>query len=218
MLRLGHLVQRGVRKVVKFASVVVLVPLVVCACAGDAPISSSTTPGSTAPAAADTSVAAREVRLSGGRIAPKPLNWTLTFGGAEQLYARMSLNDAVISMQGDLWQTNRSVTCSYFRAARAPGMRFVFLRWKLVRIEVDSGAVATAEGIRIGSTEAQVHKAYPDRVTVTDDVFTGGHFLSVAPAEGMDTTVRIVFDTDGQRVTRFRSGLRYAVEWAEGCS
>jgi hypothetical protein len=152
------------------------------------------------------------------RPAPTPLNWTVTFDGAEPLYPRMSLADAVIMMGGDLWQSNRSVTCGYFRSTRAPGMRFVFLRWQLARIEVDSGSIATAEGIRIGSTETQVNDAYPGRVVVTDDALTGGHFLSVAPPEDGDTTLRVVFETDGHRVTRFRTGLRYAVEWAEGCS
>ena len=28
----------------------------------------------------------------------------------------------------------------------------------------------------------------------------------------------IVFETDGQRVTRYRTGIRHVVEWAEGCS
>jgi hypothetical protein len=40
--------------------------------------------------------------------------------------------------------------------------------------------------------------------------------MVVVPPE--DTTHRIVFETDGQNVTLFRSGRMPEVEWVEGCS
>ena len=33
-----------------------------------------------------------------------------------------------------------------------------------------------------------------------------------------DSAYRLIFETDGQRVTEYRAGLLPAVEWVEGCS
>jgi hypothetical protein len=130
----------------------------------------------------------------------------------------MSLPQAVIAMEGDLWTPGPQARCIYFRAARAPGMQFVFLDRHLVRIEVDSGTAATVEHVRIGATEEQVEAAYPGRVTVTDASYTGGHFLTVSAEDGADSVRKLVFETDGKRVVRFRTGLRPAVDWIEGCN
>jgi hypothetical protein len=130
----------------------------------------------------------------------------------------MSLAKAVIAMEGDLWTLDKQKRCMYFQAARAPGMQFVFFDRHLVRIEIDSGTSATVERVKIGATEEQVQAAYADRVTVTEAAYTGGHFLTVSAPDAADSVRKLVFETDGKRVVRFRTGLRPAVDWIEGCS
>jgi hypothetical protein len=87
----------------------------------------------------------------------------------------------------------------------------------LERIDVDSSGVATAEGIRVGASEADVMAAYGSRVAVQPHKYTGprGHYLIVG--DPADTTRRLVFETDGSRVTTFRAGRRPAVDFVEGC-
>jgi hypothetical protein len=121
-------------------------------------------------------------------------------------------------MEGDFWTHDPVSPCMFFQAARAPGMKFVFLHRFLARIEIDSGTVATPQGVRIGSTEDDVRTAYPGDVTVTDDPYTKAHYFSVRGPDVADSAFRIVIETDGKRVTRLRTGVRQAVEWVQGCS
>ena len=45
----------------------------------------------------------------------------------------------------------------------------------------------------------------------------GGRYLTVPSADG-DPTHRVIFETNGTRVTRYRAGVRPAVEYVEGCA
>jgi hypothetical protein len=148
----------------------------------------------------------------------KWIPWTVSFDSAGPLRPGMSLARAIIVLEGDLWQVDGSVRCSYFRAARAPGLEFVFLNRLLARIEIDSGPVATAAGMRIGSTEEQVQAAYAGHVVATDDVYSGGRVLTVRAPIDADSALNLVFETDSGKVVRYRVGVRPAVGWAEGCS
>jgi len=90
---------------------------------------------------------------------------------------------------------------------------------KISRIDVDSGtAIATAAGARIGDTEERIKSLYPGQVTVQPHKYTDGHYLVVTPADAADKDFRIVFETDGNKVTRYRSGKIPSVQYVEGCS
>ena len=86
------------------------------------------------------------------------------------------------------------------------------------RAEVDSAGVLTAEGAGVGDPESRVLEMYSGRILVQPHKYTGpvGHYLIVASPR--DSMYRIVFETDGQRVVRFRAGHRPAVDFVEGCS
>lgn len=109
--------------------------------------------------------------------------------------------------------------CTYLRGGTAPAGVLVMINdGTLARIDIDSGGVATAEGARIGDSEAQIQSIYPGRVTVQPHKYTAGHYLVVGPAAGSDTTLRILFETDSVRVTSYRAGRMPEVTWVEGCS
>ena len=89
---------------------------------------------------------------------------------------------------------------------------------EVARVEVSgSGVVATTAGARVGDTEARINQLYPDRVQTTPHKYTDGHYLTVR-GSGADSIHRLVFETDGRRVTRYRGGRMPEVEWVEGCS
>lgn len=112
-----------------------------------------------------------------------------------------------------------SMACGYGASDRLPaGVQVMMEGARVVRVQVDSGSVATAEGARIGDTEARVQQLYPGRVTVGPHKYTDGHYLTVRPAQASDTTHLIVFETDGRVVLHFRGGQKPQVEYVEGCA
>jgi hypothetical protein len=110
-------------------------------------------------------------------------------------------------------------SCEYLDIATLP-VRLAFMTESdtLVRIDVRDSTVTTAEGARIGDTEARIKELYGAGVVVTPHKYTGpvGHYLTVTPAG--NTSHLIVFETDGQRVTTWRVGRKPAVEYVEGCA
>lgn len=111
--------------------------------------------------------------------------------------------------------------CGYTGIPDGPSMRAVRLMVvndTVVRVDVDSLPVATAWGDRVGDSESAVLARHAGHVRVEPHKYTGpeGHYLIVTTPD--DTLHRLVFETDGQRVTTYRAGLRPYVEWVEGCS
>jgi hypothetical protein len=112
-----------------------------------------------------------------------------------------------------------SMACGYAASDRLPaGVKVMMEGARVVRLDVVSGDVATAEGARIGDTEARVQQLYPGRVTVGPHKYTDGHYLTVRPAQASDTTHLLVFETDGQTVLRYRGGRKPQVEYVESCA
>jgi len=111
------------------------------------------------------------------------------------------------------------VSCRYMRPTTLPaGVGIMLVNDSVARIDIDSAGIQTSEGAGVGEDETRVVEIYRDRVAVTPHKYTGptGHYLTVSPVG--DTLRRIIFETDGHRVTKYRVGRRPAVEWVEGCS
>lgn len=158
---------------------------------------------------------------------PADTAWAVRFDGAGPLRVGMTFDEARAALGGDLRMSQEPAgvpsegpdRCDYPRSGRLPeGVMMMVQGQRLVRVEVDSGAVTTAEGARIGDTEARIQQLYPGRVTVQPHKYTDGHYLVVRPAAAADTTHLLVFETDGRVVERFRAGQKPQVEYVEGCS
>jgi len=88
---------------------------------------------------------------------------------------------------------------------------------RIARVDVWAGSTSTSAGIRIGSTEQQVQLAYPGRITASRDRL-GTRLLTFTPADASDARYRIVFETDGDKVTGIRAGELPEVNRDEGCA
>jgi hypothetical protein len=111
-----------------------------------------------------------------------------------------------------------STACTYGKASSLPaGVNVMVEGGKVVRVEIRRGSVATSTGARIGDSEERIKTLYPG-VTVTPHKYApGGHYLTVVPASAADGAYRIIFETDGKRVTSYRAGIKPQVEYVEGC-
>ena len=118
----------------------------------------------------------------------------------------------------DVSTAREDFKCDYATAAGLPpGVSVMVARGIVARIEVDSASVATAEGARVGDTEARVRTLYGNRVAVTPHEYTDGHYLTVTPVSRSDS-LRIIFETDKGIVTTYRAGKLPEVAYVEGCS
>jgi len=120
--------------------------------------------------------------------------------------------------------------CAYAEVQGGPeDLSFMVLRdkdtdpWRIVRVNVnEKGRIATVSGVRIGATEAEVKDTYsgPDKtgkIAVEQHTYVeGGHYITydVDGPQGL----LLLFETDGTKVTEFRSGEQGPVGYVEGCA
>lgn len=109
--------------------------------------------------------------------------------------------------------------CQYLQwRGGPPGVMVMLEGGRIARVDVDSATVPTAAGARVGDSEERVLALYQGRVTVSPHHYVDGHYLTVTPESPADSNLRIVFETDLRRVTRYRAGMMPQVSWVEGCS
>lgn len=146
--------------------------------------------------------------------------WTVSETRIGPVRAGMTLAQANIALGGTLDVRPGLAECDYVRPRTTPRhVAFMVEKGRISRIDIrDSSDIATTTGARIGDTEARIKSLYPGRVTSQPHKYTDGRYLIVTPANPADSGFRIVFETDGTKVLRYRSGIRPAVEYVEGCS
>lgn len=147
-------------------------------------------------------------------------DWTVTAKGIGPVRAGMTLAEVGEVLGAPVSQPHPGASCDYaFPPALPPGVALMVVDGRVARIDVDSASVRTAEGAHIGDTEAEIQAAYAGRVEVQPHKYVGsGHYLVVTPRAPADSAYRLIFETDGRVVTRFRAGLLPQVRWIEGCS
>lgn len=110
-------------------------------------------------------------------------------------------------------------SCGFTSLRDVPrGARFMVSYDTVVRVDVDSATVPTDAGARVGMREDSVRHLYANKLRVTPHKYVrGGHYLIFVPGAPADTMHQLIFETDGDRVTRYRAGLAPYVSYVEGC-
>lgn len=155
--------------------------------------------------------------------APQPASptsgWTVSPTGIGSVRAEMTLAQASRQVGTELAAPPTAGRCAYVQPiAGLDSVMFMVVDGRVARVDVTGGRTTTVEGARIGDTEERIESLYAGRVEEQPHKYTSGHYLVVRPAGRADSTYRIVFETDGSRVTRYRSGRLPEVMWVEGCS
>jgi hypothetical protein len=147
---------------------------------------------------------------------------TVTATGYGALRIGMTVVNAATALHSPTPPTaGLDTACAYVHMANAPtGMRIMITGGTVARIEVDSSTIATGMGARVGDSEARVQQLYGSRVTLEPHKYLPeGHYLIVGPiAPPADSAFRLIFETDGSRVTAYRAGRLPEVRWVEGCA
>jgi len=159
-------------------------------------------------------------------LAHEPLSDTsrLRLDGIGPVWLGMSLDEAS-SATGQAIRvdprTDRGRGCAHAIAdGGPPNLRFMVVNGRIARVEAGPGPVRTLAGVGAGSTEAEVLAAYPDRIRVQPNPYTGhlgGKDLIYMPDEA-SRHLSMLFEVSDGRVRTFRSGWDPAVMAPEGCS
>ena len=155
---------------------------------------------------------------------PGPANpnlaWTVTAHGYGPIRSGMTLAEAAAAGGRPFGEPQMgSEECDYFLFADDSlrgSAHFMVINGQIARVDVNDTSIATAEGARIGDSEQRIQELYPGRVTVQPHKYSDGHYLVVTSIA--DSGFRIIFATDGQKVTTYRAGRMPEVQYVEGCS
>ena len=102
-----------------------------------------------------------------------------------------------------------------------PGATLMVIHGRIERVDIDTTGILTASGVQVGSTEEEVHRAYPGQIRVRphpDEPGPEWHYLIFVPRNPADSAFGIIFETDGHRVQTYRAGRRPAISYIEGCA
>ncbi len=148
-----------------------------------------------------------------------PASWKVNTRGIGPISAGMTVAEANAASGNRLIVPAKLEECDFVRTGRGPDdLLFMVIEGKIARVDVArSSTVTTEAGAKIGDTEDRIKALYPG-VAVQPHKYTDGHYLVVTPSATTDQAYRIVFETDGQKVLRYRSGRMPAVEYVEGCA
>jgi hypothetical protein len=109
--------------------------------------------------------------------------------------------------------------CYYVKPQSNPkDIAFMVTNNRISRVDIFKGNISTGKGARIGDTEARIKSLYPGQIRVSKHKYTNGNYLTFVPRDASDKNYRLIFETDGKRVTQFRSGKLPEAEFVEGCS
>ena len=101
-------------------------------------------------------------------------------------------------------------------ASAALGARLygLFSKGRLTRIYVSSSRYATRTNIRVGDSQRKVLARYGRGLVRQKHAYVpGGYYLKLTVGNR-----RLVFDTDGKRVTQISSGRKPEIDYIEGCA
>ncbi|WP_341528047.1 hypothetical protein WKK05_01445 [Nostoc sp. UHCC 0302] len=145
----------------------------------------------------------------------------LFLNGVGQVRVGMTVAEAAKASGTRLAGDPPNNSCYYVKPEKEPKqVGFMVTEGRISRVDVwRKGKITTLKGAKIGNTEARIKSLYPGQIKVTPHKYVkGGHYLTFVPNDRADRNYRLIFETDGKRVTQFRSGKLPEVEFVEGCS
>lgn len=159
--------------------------------------------------------------------APKPSStdstgaWRMTVSGGGPLRVGMTFAEAATALHVALPDTSKiDRACAYVKLDSLPdGILLMWVEGRLARLDVTKPSITTELGARVGDSETQIRKVYEGSFNEKPHKYVSdGKYIVVAAPMAGDGSLRLVFETDGTKVTRYRVGREPEVEWIEGCS
>jgi hypothetical protein len=146
----------------------------------------------------------------------------LSLNGIGTVKVGMTLKQASTSAGTTLVRGNGYQNSCYYVTPRnkSADVSFMVTSGTIARIDVSQKSpITTIKGAKIGDTEAKIKSLYPGKIKVEPHKYVpGGHYLVFVPQDKAYKSYRLVFETDGKRVTLMRAGKLPEASYVEGCS
>ncbi len=143
--------------------------------------------------------------------------WLVDFSSYGPVPLGVPLQDANAATGGVIEPPGSIDGCNTTRIAGGRAeVRLMVVDGQVARVDVGNGDVETTRGAKIGDSEDRIRALYPEGVEVQPHKYTDGHYLIVTPADGGE--FRLIFETDGALVQKYRAGVLPEVAWVEGCA
>jgi hypothetical protein len=124
---------------------------------------------------------------------------TVTFG--------MSLEAAQVAAGTVFVPEGPVARCTVYRPEQGPqDVRFTVVDGTVERVDVLAGPIRTRSGIGVGSPVADVYARFGAQAQPAPRDDGTGEDIVFVPQDEADAVFRVVFETDGAVVTRYRSG------------
>ena len=115
--------------------------------------------------------------------------------------------------------TDGTPRCYLIAPANGPGgLVFTVYNSSIERVDVTNSSISTRSGASVGSTEAQLHELFGERLVVSPKADGSGNSIQFVPVDEADAAYRVIWETDGTSVTSMRAGRLPAVAPAEPCT
>ena len=110
--------------------------------------------------------------------------------------------------------------CSYVRPRdRSIRASFMLIRGRIARVDVGRRGIRTVSGFQVGDRGRAVRRHFAGQLRVSRHAYDPkGRYLEVVPRDRGERDRRVVFETDGRRVTSIRAGRLPEVRYVEGCA
>lgn len=160
---------------------------------------------------------ARDTLAGHDGAAPAPgEGWTVGFSRYGPVPLGVPLAEAAAASSGGLRAPEDPAGCSMVGIDGAgEEVWLMIVEGRVVRVDVEDPAVPTERGAKVGDSEDRILELYGEALEVQPHKYTDGHYLVVTPPAG--GAHRLIFETDGDRVLRYRAGAMPQVAWVERC-
>ena len=156
---------------------------------------------------------------------PKPISESsqVSIRGIAPIMVGMTVSEAMRASGQKLINQGESgggPSCRYYKIKELKGIAFMVTNGRIARVDVtDNSKITTLSGAKIGDSESKIKSLYPNQIKVEAHEYDPkGHYLIFVPKDSQDKNYRIIFETDGKKVTRWRSGKLPEVQFIEGCA
>jgi hypothetical protein len=156
---------------------------------------------------------------------PKPISESspVSIRGIAPIMVGMTVSEAMRASGQKLINQGESgggPSCRYYKIKELKGIAFMVINGRIARVDVNENSkIKTLSGAKIGDSESKIKSLYPNQIKVEAHEYDPkGHYLIFVPKDSQDKNYRIIFETDGKKVTRWRSGKLPEVQFIEGCA